>query len=182
VRDHQDRAGIMLEIILEPAERLEIEMVRRLVEHEQVRLHHQQPRQVRAHDPAAAHRLRRAVKIGFAEGEPAQDALRLRFKLVSPSSAKRPCASWYSSVSVCPFARLRKDALQLGVLRRDGGGQFEHGFVAGRGRFLRQVTERRVAVDDHRPVVGFRRAEDDREQRRLARAVRPDQRDALARD
>ena len=58
VRDHQDRAGIILEIILEPAERFEIEMIRRLVEHEQVGLHHQQPREMRAHDPAAAHRLR----------------------------------------------------------------------------------------------------------------------------
>ena len=59
VRDHQDRAGIILEIILEPAERLEIEVIGRLVEHEQIGLHHEQPREMRAHDPAAAHRLAR---------------------------------------------------------------------------------------------------------------------------
>ena len=83
VRNHQDRAGIILEIILEPAERFEIEMVRRLVEHEQVGLHHEQPREVRAHDPAAAHRLGGAIEIGFAKGEAAQDALGLRLELVA---------------------------------------------------------------------------------------------------
>ena len=38
VRDDQDRAGITLQIFLEPEQRLEVEMVRRFVEQQQVRL------------------------------------------------------------------------------------------------------------------------------------------------
>ena len=53
VRNEQNRAGIMPQIILEPQERFEVEMVRRLVEHQQVRLLRQQPREMRAHHPAA---------------------------------------------------------------------------------------------------------------------------------
>ena len=58
-------------------------MVRRLVEQQQVRLLHEQPRQMRAHDPAAAHLSRRAVEIRFAKAEAAQDVLRLRFELIA---------------------------------------------------------------------------------------------------
>ena len=79
--DHEDRAGIIEEVILEPDERFEIEMVRRFVEQEQVGLLHQQTRKMRAHHPAAAEGLCWAVEIGFAEGEAGEDALCLRLKL-----------------------------------------------------------------------------------------------------
>src|SRR5207253_10917835 len=47
VRDQQHRAGIILEIILQPRQREQIEMVRRFVEQEKVRFHHEQPRETR---------------------------------------------------------------------------------------------------------------------------------------
>ena len=72
--------------------------------------------------------------------------------------------------------------MQLAVLRRDGAGEFEHGLVAARGGFLRQVADGGVLVDDDGAVIGLGRAEDDGEEGRLARAVGPDQRDAFARD
>ena len=53
-------------------------MVRRLVEHQQVRLLHQQPRQMRAHDPAAAH-LGGPIEIFFAKAEPGENLFRLGF-------------------------------------------------------------------------------------------------------
>ena len=46
VRDHQDRAGIIHQVILKPAERFEIEVIGRLIEHEEIGLHHQQAREV----------------------------------------------------------------------------------------------------------------------------------------
>src|SRR5207248_1780445 len=73
VRDHDNRARIILKIFLEPLERFEIEMVRRFVEKKKIRFHHQQPREMRAHDPAAAQSARRAIEISFAKSEPSQD-------------------------------------------------------------------------------------------------------------
>ena len=59
-------------------------------------------------------------------------------------------------------------------------GDVEDDFVAGGFAFLRQVAEPRAA--DERDLARVRRflAEDDFEQRGFARAVRPDQADALA--
>ena len=44
VRDHQDRPGVVAQVVLEPDQRLQVEMVGRLVQHQDVRLLHQQPR------------------------------------------------------------------------------------------------------------------------------------------
>ena len=59
-------------------------------------------------------------------------------------------------------------------------GDVEDDFVAGGFAFLRQVAEPRAA--DERDLARIRRflAEDDFEQRGFARAVRPDEADALA--
>ena len=53
VRDHDNRARITSQIFLEPLKRFEIEMIRWFVEQKKIGLHHEQPRQMSAHDPAA---------------------------------------------------------------------------------------------------------------------------------
>ncbi len=53
VRDHDNRARITSQIFLEPLQRFEIEMIRRFVEQKEVGFHHEQPREMSAHDPAA---------------------------------------------------------------------------------------------------------------------------------
>ncbi len=54
VRNHDNRSRIALQVFLEPEQRFQIEMVRRFIQHEQVRLLHQQASQMRAHYPATA--------------------------------------------------------------------------------------------------------------------------------
>src|SRR3954470_8532953 len=81
VRDHEDRAVVALQIFLKPNERLEIEMVSWLIEQQEIRLHYEQSREMGAHHPAAAQRLRRPLEITLAKRQPMQDALRLRFEL-----------------------------------------------------------------------------------------------------
>src|ERR1700730_2354469 len=81
VRDHDDRAGIVLQIFLEPLERFEIEMVGRLVEEKEFGLHYQQPRKMRRLHPAATKSARRSGEITFAKSEPSEHAFRLWFKL-----------------------------------------------------------------------------------------------------
>ena len=59
-------------------------------------------------------------------------------------------------------------------------GDFQDGFVAGGFAFLRQITDARAADERHVARVRLLLAEDDFEQRGFARAVRPDDGDALA--
>ena len=72
VRDEDDRVRIRAEVLLEPVARLEIEVVGRLVEQQQVRAPEQQLGQRDAHLPAAGERLRRTVVVLGAEAEAAQ--------------------------------------------------------------------------------------------------------------
>src|SRR5438874_979561 len=53
VRDHDNRARITSQIFLEPLKRFEIEMIRRFVEQKEVGFHHEQAREMSAHNPAA---------------------------------------------------------------------------------------------------------------------------------
>ena len=57
MRDEDDRIGIGGEVFLEPVPRVEIEVVRRLVEQEQSRPAEQKLRQRDAHLPAARERF-----------------------------------------------------------------------------------------------------------------------------
>ena len=75
VRDQEDGAGIRLQIALEPEQGVDVEMVGRLVEQQQVRLAEQEPRQRHAHRPAAAERVHRALEVGHLEAEPHEDRL-----------------------------------------------------------------------------------------------------------
>ena len=61
--DDEQGAGVIGEVGLEPAEGLEVEVVGRLVEHEEVGLHDEEAGEVGAHDPAAAHGARGTVVI-----------------------------------------------------------------------------------------------------------------------
>ena len=72
-----------------------------------------------------------------------------------------------------------EDAPQLRVLRRDGRRQFDHRFVGHRRIFLRQVADGNAALGGDLPGVGRFLAQDDREERGLARPVRADEPDAV---
>ena len=77
VADHHQRAGIILEVILEPQRRFEIEMVRRLVEQQHVGLGEQQGAERDAHLPPARIAVERLGLHLLVEAEPEQDPRRL---------------------------------------------------------------------------------------------------------
>ena len=153
VGDQQDGALVVLQVVLEPHQRFEVEVVRRFVEQQQVRLHDQQPREVRAHHPAAGERVGRPVEVAFAERQTAQDRFGLRFEL---------------PVGFVVGARHRP------------GRQLQHSFVAHRGAFLRQKPNASPLFPADAPLVRRVLAKDDRKERGFARAVRPDQGEAVA--
>ena len=63
MRDEDDGVRIGVQVLLEPVARLEIEMVGRLVEQQQVRLAEQQLGQRDPHLPAAGERLGRPLEV-----------------------------------------------------------------------------------------------------------------------
>ena len=148
--NEQDRAGIMAQIFLKPQQRFEVEMVRRLVEQEQIRFLRQQPREMRAHHPAAGKLARRTVVIRQLEAEAVENLLGLGDELPV----------------VLVFVR---------------HGDVEDAFVAGGFAFLRQIAGARAADERHVARVRLLLAEDDFEQSVFARAVRPDDGNAVAR-
>ena len=181
VRDEHDGAGIRFQIFLKPPQRFEVEMVGRLVEQQQVRLLHEQPGQIRPHHPAAAHRLQRTIEIPFAKRQPVQDVLRFRFELISAQFVEpRLHLVEIVRLRVVPGLERLQPPLQLRDLRRDRRRQLQHRFLADRRRFLRQMTERRVAFDVH--LAGVRRVvtQHEREQRGLPCPIRPDQPNPVA--
>src|SRR6185369_12736959 len=88
VGNNNDRAGITFEIILEPDQSFEVEVVRGLVEHQKIGLVDEQASEVSAHDPPAAEFARRPIKIRFAKTETGQNLLGFRFDLISSEIGK----------------------------------------------------------------------------------------------
>ena len=78
VRDEQDRAGQGRELVLEPLQRAQVEVVRRLVEQQQVGLRRQHARERRARQLAARERAERPVGVLDLEAQAAQDLLEAR--------------------------------------------------------------------------------------------------------
>ena len=159
-------------------------MVGRLVEHQQVRLLHEQPRQVRAHDPAAAHLAGRPVEIPFAEAKAGKDLLGLGLQLVAAQLVEPVMDVVVDVLRVQGLRRMvgvpgLDDAPQLREIRRDGRGQFDHRFVRhGRG-FLRQIADGNAPLAGSYAVIRLLIAQDDGEERGLPRAIRADQPDAV---
>ena len=99
VGNKEDGAGILAEVFLEPLQGLQVEMVGRLVEHQQVGRLHQKAGQVGAHDPAAAHFAQGTVEILFAEAQAGEDLLGTGFELIAAqlASYRAWMLSWRSA-------------------------------------------------------------------------------------
>jgi hypothetical protein len=178
VRDHQQHAGILQQPLLEPEHRIEIEMVGRLVEQQQIRRHHQRAREIQAHAPAAGEiRNRLAMRLRL-ETEPVQ----------------QPAGACFRVVAVDVGHLLVRDGNRVPILGRHRGG---FGFddrvnpgVAGddeidrgirqRRRFLRDACDAQARRQIEIALVGLDLALDRREQARLAAAVAADHTDARA--
>jgi hypothetical protein len=64
VRDHHQHAGILQQPLFQPQHGVEVEVIGRLVEQQQVARHHQRARQIQAHAPAAGE-FRHRTLVGF---------------------------------------------------------------------------------------------------------------------
>ena len=81
--DHDQRAGVALEPSLQPHQRVEIEVVGRFIEQQQIGRAHQCPRQLQAHPPAARETVDRLCEFAHLEAEAENQRLSAGFRVVS---------------------------------------------------------------------------------------------------
>ena len=81
-------ASIVVELLLEPLDDSHVEVVRRLVEQQQVGVARERARERRARQLAAGERVEPPVEIGVAEAEPAQDGGRAVAPAVAAARAR----------------------------------------------------------------------------------------------
>ena len=88
VRDEDHGVRIVREVFLQPVARVEVEVVRRLVEQQQAGATEQQLGERDAHLPAAGERLARLVRVRRGEAQPAQHGRDLQVDAVALSPSE----------------------------------------------------------------------------------------------
>ncbi|CPH55029.1 Uncharacterised protein [Burkholderia pseudomallei] len=178
VRDDDERARIAMQPVFEPDDRVEIQVVRRLVEQQQIRAAHQRLREIQAHAPAAREARDGLARLREREAEPEQQRLGARGRGVAVGVRERRVRVGLGC-AVVRGGRLRDarlDRAQRGVAVQC---VVERAALDG-GRFLRHVRD--APCRRHREVARVRvqLAAQYREERRFAGAVRADEARLLA--
>ena len=177
VRDDQQDALVALQPALEPEDGGQVEMVRGLVEQQDVRAAHQCTREIQPHAPAAGKRIDRLGVLLCREAETVQQARRARL-------GREAVDGLHALVQ-----HMQVRPVRIRLARRDGGldlaqlavavhDVIDRGAATARA-FLRHVGDFQAGVEDEFAGVRFQLAEQHREQRRLAAAVGPDHADTL---
>ena len=183
--DDDDGARVAGEEILQPGERLEVQVVRRLVEQQERGRQQQQAGQRRAHPPAPRELGHRTRQLVGTEAEAGEDRLGL---VLQPVAAERLEAML--EVAVARGQRLgrrrgqrRRHVFHVTLERpdvREAGERFrQHRALAAGGGLLRKVADGGGARAAHAPHVGIVETGEDAAERRLAGAVGADEPDPL---
>ncbi len=191
VRHENHGVGIRAQVLLEPVARIEIQVVRRFVEEQEIRAAEQQLGQGDPHLPAAGERLGRTIAIVGAEAEPAQhgrDPQVHAVALVEPEAIlKFAVAHEHRVVLALRHAGIAKtmfDVFHLALhveQRLEGSADFfENGAAAVRQPVLRQIADGERRRFDDAAGVGIVEPGQHLEQCGLAGAVRTAEADAVA--
>ncbi len=159
---------------LQPERRLQVEVVGRFVEQQQVGVGEQRGRQRHAHAPAAGEFLHRARLRGFVEAQAGEDG---------GGAGRGRIGADRAQAFVDLGQAVRFGGIRLGQQRKTFGVALQHGIeqrgVAG-GRFLRHGRDARARSEADVAAVQREFAHDRAQQGGLAGAVAPDQADAAA--
>jgi hypothetical protein len=182
---------IGIQVLFEPVARFEIEVIRRLVQEQQIRLAEQQLRERDPHLPAAGKRLGLALEIRRLEPEALQHRRRLQLDAVAVVHAEGVL-----QIAVAmehPVVLRRRDRVvaqpllervHLGLHREQlaerGRRLLEYGPTGVRQAVLRQVADGQRGRRQDRARVGLVEASHHPQQRGFSGAVRPAEADALA--
>jgi len=184
VRDNENRAGIGLEIFLEPKEGFEVEVVGWFVEQEEIGLLRQQASEMGAHDPAAAHFAGGTVEVLFAEAEAGEDLFGFGFETVAAEFVEAIVDVVVDFFGMKGFDGMIgfpgfEDAAKFDEIGSDGGGEFNDGFIADGRVFLREIADADAAFARDFAFIGGFVAEDDGKERGFAGAVGTNEPDAV---
>ena len=178
VRNDQESAGVVGEVVLKPTERLEVEVVGWLIEHEEVGFHGEEAGKVRAHNPSAAHGPGGAVEVRLAEGQAGEDAFGFGFEVVAVVFEEHIVR--FVVLGGVFVGKLPQCGVGGGHRWCDARGELQDGFVAGRRAFLWEEADGASALETNRAFVGCVFAQDEREERGFSGTVCSDQADAVA--
>ncbi len=182
VRHQDDRARIGAEELLEPVPRLEVEMVRRLVEQQHVRALEEQAGERDPHLPAAAELADVSLEVRLAKAEPREHRLGAALEIVAtavvPLLAGGGILLHQLRVAVGarvggfqPVLEIATTKLERVDLVERGQRRDEHGPAARADDLLRQVADGRSLLEANLASVGLDEPGNDAKERRLAGAV-----------
>ena len=172
VRDHQQRARVLEQPLFKPQHGVEVEVVGGFVEQQQVRGHHQRPRQVQAHAPAARE-IGDRLAVGFGrKAQAVQQATGAGGGVIAVDFGQA-LVRFGHGVPVLGFGGGRF-GLQHRVHFGVAGQHVVDGRVGQRGGFLRHPGDARLAGQVDVALVGFDLAQDGGEQAGLAAAIAAD--------
>ena len=184
MRNEHERPVVALQELLQPLDGGEVEVVRRLVQEEQVGLRGEDAGELDAHAPAPGEREERLVEGIRRKAQPAERDLDARFHVVAAQMLepllKLAVAAHLLGVGEVVRER-RHFALDLAQTRDAAQGVVEKRLVGRLGLgVLAREADARIPLDDAFARVRRFLAEDDLEERRLPRPVRADDAHAVA--
>ena len=178
VADHDQRAGVALQPAFQPHQRVQVQVVGGFIQQQQIAGGHQRARQLQAHAPAAREAVHRLLQLIDLEAQPQDQRLGARARIVRAGVVQ---------VAVCVRDG---DAVARLLCFRELLAQVHQALIARKHEFGRRLGGLRHVLRHLRDAPGGRhgevaavlvqRAVEQREQRRLARAIAPHQRGFLA--
>ncbi len=189
VRGHHERALVLLQKILEPEDRLDVEVVRRLVEEHRVGLHQEDARERHAHLPPAGEGADVAVHDLVREAEAREDLSSARLERVATELLEARLRLAEVLDELFHFVRVRRVGelvlelvellSRLAHLARAVERRGDDALAAHLAHVLAEVADRRAAIDRDGAAVGLLLLHDHAENGGLAGAVRADEADLL---
>ncbi len=190
VRDEDDRAlELVGEEVLEPAASLDVKVIGRLVEKQEIGAREQEPREAEARLLATREALDREIEVFVREAESVERRVDLVVDRVSACGLDRLLDRDLAVHELLEFVGLRgrhalEDAVELLLELLDRGeglgGRAAQSLVLRQTRVLLEIADAHGARDLDLAVVGLEEPRDQLEQRALAAAVAADEADALA--
>ncbi len=189
---HHDQAAVeLLEVVLEPLHRRQVEVVGGLVEEQQRGVGEQQGGECRAHAPAAAELGERAVLVGAPEPQAVEHPARLGLERMlvvelevvldlAGALEQRAERRVVGGDALEPLVERVELDPHLGDRAVGLHGALEHGAVVALGGLLGQVAEPAPARQHPRARLGPELAQHDPDERGLAGPVGPHQGAAIA--
>jgi len=165
--------------ILQPADAIDVQVVGRLIEQQDVRIAEQRLRQQHPQLPSRRHRAHRPVMLRARHPQPEQQLARPRLRRVAAVLRVLRLQIRRAQELLLPRLRIRVNRVALAHRRPHLGmphqHHVQHSLALERKLILPQPPHPLIRVDRHRPRARLQLPAQNLHERRLAAAVRPDQ-------